>query len=165
MNNNNFMLVPLNLVYDEEYKVLSIDAILIYSLFLNRTKFSMLNKNFTDEKGVFIYYSTRQISKQLNCSVNTVKKRLCELEKAELIKREYQRNGLPIKIYVNDKFQITKGVNSYKKQEKEVSFNVKKTKKIANDGTIDFGSINQSDLLNFAEKTKKRRTRNLSPTL
>lgn len=79
---------------------------------------------------------------------------MCELEKAELIKREYQRNGLPIKIYVNDKFQITKGVNSYKKQEKEVSFNVKKTKKIANDGTIDFGSIKQSDLLNFAEKTK-----------
>lgn len=58
MNNNNFMLVPLNLVYDEEYKVLSIDAILIYSLFLNRTKFSMLNKNFTDEKACL--FTTQQ---------------------------------------------------------------------------------------------------------
>ena len=146
MNYNYFMLVPLNLVYDEEYADLSVDAILIYSLLLNRTRFSMQNKKFKDEKGVFVYYSTSRISRQLNCSVNSVKKRFQELEKAELIKREYQKSGLPVKFYVNDVFQMLKGANSYQKQEKEVSFDVEKSKE-----------MELRNLYNFAEKRKKRK--------
>ena len=146
MNYNYFMLVPLNLVYDEEYADLSVDAILIYSLLLNRTRFSMQNKKFKDEKGVFVCYSTSRISRQLNCSVNSVKKRFQELEKAELIKREYQKSGLPVKFYVNDVFQMLKGANSYQKQEKEVSFDVEKSKE-----------MELRNLYNFAEKRKKRK--------
>ena len=58
MNNKYFAVLPLNLVYEEKYSELSSKAILLYSLFLNRTKFSLQNKKFKDGNGVFIYYST-----------------------------------------------------------------------------------------------------------
>ena len=216
MNNNIFAILPLILLYDEKYKDLSMSAIILYSLFLNRTKYSLKNKKFKDDKGVFIYYSTEQISSHLHCSINSAKKILSELEEIGLIRREYQKNGLPLKIYVNDirdenentysahkqpqdklsykphsysdykekpatnhfegnwwqgnaeeekpltQAQINRRTfgnkkntrHSYKEnsisasQEKEVSFDVEKAEKIANDGTIDFGNM----------KIKKRRT-------
>lgn len=138
MNCNYFILIPLNLVYDEKYADVSVEAVLMYSLFLNRMRFSMQNKKFKDEKGVFIYYSERRISEQVHCSINSAKKALRELEKAELIKKEYQKNGLPIKIYVNDIFHIIENKYSCKSQEKEVSFDVEKAERIANMGVPDF---------------------------
>jgi hypothetical protein len=44
------MLIPLNLVYDEKYADVSVEAILMYSLFLNRTRFSMQNKKSKTKK-------------------------------------------------------------------------------------------------------------------
>ncbi len=102
MNNKYFAVLPLNLVYEEKYSELSSKAILLYSLFLNRTKFSLQNKKFIDDNGVFIYYSTEQISKHLHCGISSAKVTLSELEQAGLIRKEYQQNGLPLKIYVND---------------------------------------------------------------
>ncbi len=59
-------------------------------------------KRFSDATGVFIYYSNSQIQKHLRCSAHTAVDTVKELERAGLIRREYQKNGLPIKIYVND---------------------------------------------------------------
>lgn len=183
MNNNIFAILPLILLYDEKYKDLSMSAIILYSLFLNRTKYSLKNKKFKDDKGVFIYYSTEQISSHLHCSINSAKKILSELEEIGLIRREYQKNGLPLKIYVNNICTENKGTyNASEKpqdklsqkpysnsnynekpckstsvpQEKQVSFDMEKTEE-----------MKLKHLYNFAEKTKKRRTRmeNPSPTL
>ncbi len=120
MNNKYFAVLPLNLVYEEKYYNLSSKAILLYSLFLNRTKLSLKNKKFKDDNGVFIYYSTEQISNHLHCSLNSAKKVLTELEKAGLIRKEYQKNGLPQKIYVNDICTENKGTyfDSQKPQDK-----------------------------------------------
>ena len=38
----------------------------------------------------------------MRCSHSTATKALEKLEKAGLIRKEYQKNGLPLKIYVND---------------------------------------------------------------
>ena len=182
MNNKYFAVLPLSLVYEEKYSELSSKAILLYSLFLNRRKFSMQNKKFKDDNGVFIYYSTEQISNHLHCSLNSAKKVLTELEKAGLIRKEYQKNGLPQKIYVNDirvenedtynasekpqdKFSQKSYSNSlynekhhtehFQAKEKQVSFDVEKAERKANDGTLDFSEM----------KIKKRRTRSSGPTL
>ena len=97
MNNNIFAILPLILLYDEKYKDLTMSAIILYSLFLNRTKYSLKNKKFKDDKGVFIYYSTEQISSHLHCSINSAKKILSELEEIGLIRREYQKTVCHLK--------------------------------------------------------------------
>ncbi|MBR2953687.1 MAG: replication initiator protein A [Clostridia bacterium] len=135
MNNDYFIILPLNLVYEEKYAGLSVNAIILYCLFLNRTKFSMQNKNFKDEKGVFIYYSTKQMATHLRCSINSAKKTLRELEKAALIKKEYQQNGLPIKIYVND---IRSGNCDTHFHQKEVSFDIELAEKRARELSVDW---------------------------
>lgn len=155
MNNDYYAILPLNLVYEEKYSGLSSKAILLYSLFLNRTKFSVKNNKFRDDEGLFIYYSLSQIGKHLRCNRSSARKAISELEGAELVKIKFQEYGLPLKIYVNDIRLKKPNTSFYKKEEKEVSFDVKLAEKIARDSLIDFGT----------KKNKKRRTRNVGPTL
>jgi hypothetical protein len=161
MNNKYFAVLPLNLVYEEKYSELSSKAVLLYSLFLNRTKFSLQNKKFKDDNGVFIYYSTEQISKHLHCGISSAKVTLSELEQAGLIRKEYQQNGLPLKIYVNDVFGVHN--RTYKKdkpapdtnktykspaphKDKDVSFDTDKLDEMVH-----------NHLFTFSEKKKKRK--------
>ncbi len=155
MNNDYYAILPLNLVYEEKYSCLSSKAILLYSLFLNRTKFSVKNNKFKDDEGLFIYYSLSQIGKHLRCNKSSARKTISELESVGLVKIKFQEYGLPLKIYVNDIRSGNKGTHSYQKIEKEVSFDVKLAEKIARDSLIDFST----------KKNKKRRTRNVGPTL
>lgn len=155
MNNDYYAIVPLNLVYEEKYSGLSSKAILLYSLFLNRTKFSVKNNKFKDDEGLFIYYSLSQIGRHLRCSKVSARKVISELESADLVKIRFQEYGLPLKIYVNDIRSGIKSTHSYQKNEKEVSFDVELAEKIARDSLIDFST----------KKNKKRRTRNVGPTL
>ncbi len=149
---------------------------LLYALLLNRINLSRKNhKSFSDNNGVFIYYSNKQIQRHLNCSDRTATYALNNLEQAGLIRKEYQKIGLPLKIYVNDVREMDKAVHSsapekpqesvsgkpyassikhqkpYKStpvpQEKQVSFDTEKAEKIANDGFLDFSEM----------KIKKRR--------
>lgn len=60
---------------------------------------------------------------------------LKNLEKAELIKKEYQKNGLPVKIYVTDLRENTK--NPIKN---DVSFDVEKATQKARENRADFGT-------------------------
>lgn len=155
---------------DEKYKNISSNAKILYSLFLNRTKFSKKNtEKFSDKNGVFIYYSNSQIKKHLCCSVHTAINSLNELEKIGLIRKEHQKRGLPLKIYVND-IRTGKGNtpyypsqtpqdkpfgkpysvpteqqkprrNDFTKEEKSVSFDTARAQKMANDGFLDFGEM------------------------
>ncbi len=98
-----YAILPLNLITDEKYKTLSSDEKILYTLLLNRINYSKRNlTKFSDSKGVFIYYSNSQIQNHLNCCESTATKSLNNLEKIGLIHKEYQKNGLPLKIYVND---------------------------------------------------------------
>ncbi len=182
MNSDFYAILPLILVYEENYSILSSKAILLYALFLNRAKFSLQNKKFRDSDGVFIYYSASQISKHLRCNKVSARKVLNELEEAGLVKIKFQEFGLPLKIYVNDVRAGDKGTNSvvseksqdklsgksysnssnrqkahkndFPQEEKQVSFDVEKAKE-----------TEMKHLYNFAEKTKKRQTRNVGPTV
>ncbi len=182
-NTNNYAILPLDLITNEKYKKLTSNEKLLYVLLLNRRKFSEKNRHkFSDENGVFVYYSNKQIRNHLNCSESTAMLALNNLQKAELICKGYQERGLPLKIYVNDirlgnvsvnssteKLQDKLCDESYSNsnrkekpyiahsqgEEKQVSFDIERAKKIAYEGKLNFGEM----------KAKKRRTRNTGPTL
>ena len=143
--NNDFpyAILPLNLIYDEKYSTLSSGEKILYTLLLNRTNYSRKNlKNFFDEEnGLFVYYSNEQIQKHLNCSKTSVIKMLNNLEKAGLIKKEHQKNGLPIKIYVNDlRENIEKPKNTKKLTNDDVSFDIERAEQKARENRMTFGT-------------------------
>ncbi len=145
--NFSYAIFPLILISNEKYSTLSNSEKLLYILLLNRTNFSRKNlKRFSNEKGIFIYYSNEQIQKHLNCSRLTAKKMLDNLERVGLIKREYQQNGLPVKIYVTD----LRGFNSKppKITHSGVSFNVERATQKSQENRQCFG-----------EKKNKKRSR------
>ncbi len=182
-NNKNYAIFPLEMLENEKYKDFSSKEFFLYMLLLNRANISRLNlRQFSDKNGVFVYYSNEQITNHLRCNKNTSSNVLKNLEDAGLIRREYQKRGLPLKIYVND--IRTSGNDTYypfkqpqdklceksysnsiykekpatrqnKAQEKEVSFDVERAEKKSDDGFVDFGNM----------KIKRRRTRYTGPTI
>lgn len=146
-SNLSFAILPLKLISDEKYCTLSSSEKILYVLLLNRTNYSRKNlKKFCDENGLFVYYSNNQIQNHLNCSNKTAVEMLKHLEKAELIKREYQQNGLPVKIYVTDLRELT--VKPQKDTHNAPSFNIEKA--------IEKSKENRQS---FGEKKNKKRNR------
>lgn len=86
-----------------EFKDLSTDAKLLYSLLLDRMGLSMRN-GWLDEAGrVYIYYTVEEIQDNLNCGHGKACKLLAELDTVKgigLIERKKQGQGKPTKIYV-----------------------------------------------------------------
>ncbi len=168
MNNTDYYAIfPLKLLDDSRYNELSVYEFFLYLLLLNRTNFlkKKLTK-FSDEKGIFIYYSNDKIRRELRCSDKRATKTLSNLEEVGLIRREYQQNGLPLKIYVNDvreqnRENITlesdlhnsskKFTQKQKVNDKNVSFDVEKAERRATENPVDFGSM----------KNKKRQNRKM----
>lgn len=126
-NNSNYAIFPLKMLDDNRYKDFSSKEFFLYMLLLNRTNISKRNiKHFSDEKGVFVYFSNEQITKNLKCNPKTATKTLNNLEQAGLIRKEYQQRGLPLKIYVNDiRNESTYPIASAPK-ERDVSFDVER---------------------------------------
>ena len=161
--NTNFTYIqmPLFLFTCDRYISLSSNAKLLYSIILNRMKLSEKNKEkFQDENGIFVYFSNTSIMENINCSKNTATHILNELEQAGLIRKEYQKRGLPLKIYVNDVFGMHKDTykpktshtpkQSFKPhspaiKQNDVSFDVERAKETA-----------KKHRENFAEKKKRR---------
>lgn len=168
---------------DDKYKDFTSKEYFLYMLLLNRSNISKSNlMHFSDKNGVFVYYTNKEITKQLKCDKTTSIKVLSNLENAGLIRKEYQKRGLPLKIYVHDIRNDNKSTYSasqkpqdklyekpytnsiYKEkpvtrqnkaQEKEVSFDVERAEKKSDDGFVDFGNM----------KIKRRRTRYTGPTI
>ncbi len=155
-NNFSYAIFPLELITNEQYKGLSSDEKILYILLLNRKNSSKKNlKSFSDTKGVFIYYTNLQIQNHLNCSISTAVKILKNLEKAGLITKEYQKHGLPLKIYVNDINNLySKPKESKSPALQEASFNIEKAK-----------MASKQNRENFGEKKNKRRNRKNSSAL
>ena len=76
----NFLKVPEILVDGEEFRGLSAEAIILYSMLLKRTGMSFKN-NWIDKEGrVFIYFTVEEIMRRRNISKPTAIKTLDELD-------------------------------------------------------------------------------------
>lgn len=165
-----YAIFPLDLIQNENYSFLSCEEKLLYMLLLNRANISAKNtKIFKDDKGVFVFYSNKQIQNHLHCSNKTAIKLLTNLESAGLIRKEYQKNGLPLKIYVNDVFGMhnrtyNRNVSQPKppdKPEPQYKNDFKSHSHIVNkEKSYDMDKIDEmthNHLFTFAEKKKKRK--------
>ena len=99
----NFLKVPEILVDGEEFRGLSSEAIILYSMLLKRTGMSFKN-NWIDKEGrVFIYFTVEEIMRRRNISKPTAIKTLDELDMKKgigLIERVRLGLGKPNVIYV-----------------------------------------------------------------
>ena len=98
-----FIRVPRLLMKGKEFRELSTDAKLLYSLLLDRMSLSVRN-GWLDEAGrVYIYYTVEEIQNDLNCGHGKACKLLAELDTVKgigLIERKKQGQGKPTKIFV-----------------------------------------------------------------
>ena len=95
-----FFRIPKVLFADPAYKDLSTGAKLLYSLMLDRVMLSTLNE-WKDKRGrIFIYFTIKEIMREIECCRQTAVNLLDELEKADLIERKKQGMGRPNRIYV-----------------------------------------------------------------
>gem|GEM_PF-4270336 len=91
------------MLFDEKFNHFSSKEFFLYMLLLNRMNISKKNmQKFSDSKGIFVYYSIEKIMNDVRCSRSTAINIVHNLENSGLIHKEYQKNGLPVKIYVND---------------------------------------------------------------
>ncbi len=101
----NFLKVPEVLVDGEEFRGLSAEAIILYSMLLKRAGMSFKN-NWIDKEGrVFIYFTVEEIMKKRGLSKPTAIKTLDELDSKKgigLIERVRLGLGKPNIIYVKD---------------------------------------------------------------
>lgn len=98
-----FIRVPRLLITGEDFKGLSTDAKLLYSLLLDRMGLSMRSGWLDEEGRVYIYYTVDEIQDNLNCGHGKACKLLAELDTAKgigLIERKKQGQGKPARIYV-----------------------------------------------------------------
>ena len=118
----NFLNVPEILVDGEEFKGLSAEAIIIYSMLLKRTGMSFKN-NWIDKEGrVFIYFTVEEIMKRRNISKPTAIKTLDELDSKKgigLIERVRLGLGKPNVIYVKDFMNILSTVQPMEKKRRK----------------------------------------------
>lgn len=159
MNHNNlskyYAFLPMLLACDDKYQNLSARGCYLYSLMLSRMNLSEKNKErFTDEKGTFIYFSLEEVGNYLNCSKPTAIATMQELISAGLVTRGECANGKSPRYYVKN-LERQSQLKWEQNKEKEVSFDIEKAERPAFDNTVDFGNM----------KIKKRRTRNIGPTL
>ena len=100
-NQFSFFRIPRQLITGDRFKHISTDAKLLYGLLLDRMGLSEQNVWYDENGRVFIYYTLREIQKNLNCGQDKAIKLLAELDKGcDLIDRVRQGQGKPTKIYV-----------------------------------------------------------------
>ncbi len=100
---NCYFIIPKCLNTDPELRKLSVEAMYVYGLMLDRMKLSAI-KNLVDKQGkTYIYYGWEEISKDIGKGRNTVFKLLEELDMESgvgLIERVKLGQGRPTRIYV-----------------------------------------------------------------
>ena len=97
-----FLQVPLMLIKEKEFKKLSGDAKILYSLLLNRTFLSIKNDWKDDQGRVYIYFTLEEIMEDLNCGKDKAVKSMKELKDIKLIESVRQGLGKPNIIYVKN---------------------------------------------------------------
>lgn len=90
-----FLCVPKELLFDNRYKQLTIEAILLYAYMLDRLKLSIENGWKDSDGKVFIYFSLESIMDLLKCSKGKAISTLKELD---------EKHGIGL-IHLNQKNQ------------------------------------------------------------
>lgn len=97
-----FLQMPWLLIKDEQFKNLSSDSKILYSLLLNRTSLSKKN-NWRDENGrVYLIYTVDEIKDDLNCGRDKAIKSMQELTKIGLVETIRRGLGKPNLIFVKN---------------------------------------------------------------
>ena len=95
-----FYQLPKQLLKDKQYQAISLEARLLYCLFLDRMQLSQKN-GWKDEAGqTYIIYTQNEIMEELGCSSRSAVRILKELEEANMVERKRQGMYRPTLIYV-----------------------------------------------------------------
>lgn len=98
-----FYRIPKVLFTEERFWNVSVEAKLLYGIFLDRMNLSAKNDWLDDQGRVYIIFTIEEIMEALNCGDNKATKLLGELEKkCGLIERKRQGLGKPNLIYVKN---------------------------------------------------------------
>ena len=98
----NYIPVPKILMTDPQFKILSAEAVLLYSIMLNRMSLSRKNEWFDDENRVYIIFTLEEIIETIGRAHTKCVNILKELETVGLIERKKRGLGKPDIIYVKD---------------------------------------------------------------
>lgn len=100
-----FYRLPKALCLKQEFKNLSSDAKLLYTLLLDRMALSIKNNWVDKDNHVYVIYKVEKASYMLHCSLRKGKDLFAELEKFGLIQRKKQGFGKPYLIYIMEFLQ------------------------------------------------------------
>lgn len=104
-----FLCVPKELLFDNRYKQLTIEAILLYAYMLDRLKLSIENGWKDSDGKVFIYFSLESIMDLLKCSKGKAISTLKELDEKHgigLIEKKRSGYGKCSRIYVKEEWLL-----------------------------------------------------------
>ena len=113
-----FYRVPKLLITGEQFRILSMEAKLLYGILLDRVSLSLRNGWVDEQNHVYIIYTIEQIMQEMNCSNKKAVTMLAELEKkVALIEKKRQGLGKPNLIYVKNFFTANQPDCEYEQQE------------------------------------------------
>lgn len=114
----NFIAIPTVLIYDDAYRKMSLQSIMLYTLILNRMHLSERN-HWIDDHGVYVFYSIPNICEDLRCSEPSAIKYRKELIDYGLIDFVKTGQGNISKIYPHDFAEILSEENEESSEKNE----------------------------------------------
>ena len=151
-NSDFYAFLPMLLACDDKYQKISARGCYLYSLMLSRMNLSEKNKHrFSDEKGVYIYFSLEEMCKYLNCSKPTAIATVQELVSAKLLTKGDVARGKSPKYYVKQ----LKTIPKTKQEEKQGPQQNQFFTPMNYEGDDWATKKMKRDRQNFAEKRKK----------
>lgn len=97
-----FIRIPRAMLTGEEFASLSLQAKVLFSVFLDRMSISMKNGWFDEKNRVFIIYQISEIQEDLGFSKRKAMDYLAELEKFGLVEKKKRGFGLPNVLYIKN---------------------------------------------------------------
>lgn len=100
-----FCKFPKAFLMNPEYKNLTHSAMVFYAALIDRMSLSDRNDWRDEDNQIFILYSNKELCKTMNCSHETVTKKLRELEQFGLLKRKKRGLGKADMLYVREPYE------------------------------------------------------------
>ena len=100
LKNSTFLPYPMEFVFNPVLRAIPAPAKELYAVLRYRINLSARNKDFCDEKGLFVLYNQKELEEQTGMAERTIKYWFSLARKNFLIETVRQAPGLPQKIYV-----------------------------------------------------------------
>jgi len=152
-----FLQMPWMLIKDEQFKGLSSDAKILYSLLLNRTSLSAKNGWKDENNRVYIIYTIEEIMSDINCWKEKAIKSMKELKEIGLVKSVRRGLGKPNFLYVMNFATALK----YRPKDKSMPENPVNTKKFDNRTSRSSDSEIQEGLKSELQEVRKSNPSNI----